>query len=140
MSEPFLALSEPQEAPERDQTALAGRRRERPAIASRPRGGPSHGALVRPKEVTINGSHRGIALAMLVDELLEPCQLVAIPGDGARNAVPVELHPLKELVDGLGERDGGLGASHPAILRRNILKSTFSSVSSIRSHRTHVRG
>ncbi len=50
---------------------------------------------------------------MLVDELLEPRQLVAIPGDGARNAVPAELHPLKELVDGLGERDGGLGASHP---------------------------
>src|SRR6266699_7243036 len=50
---------------------------------------------------------------MLVDELLEPRQLVAIPGDGARNAVPAELHPLKELVDGLGERDGWLGASHP---------------------------
>src|SRR5258708_37221070 len=77
---------------------------------------------------------------MLVDELLESLQLVAIPGNSTRAVVPVDLHPLKELVDGLGERDGGLGASHPAILLRNILKSTFSSVSSIRSHRTHVRG
>ena len=66
---------------------------------------------------------RRVTLAVLVGELLEPPQLVAVPAYRAGAGVAIQLQPLEVFLDGLGEGNGALASGHLPILALNFPKS-----------------
>src|ERR1019366_246498 len=125
--EPLLPPAEAQEGAQGNETAPArGGSQALTAGARRP-GATGDGPLEGTQQVAVEGAHLQGAGALA--EGLEAAQFAAVGGDRGQAGVAVQLQPLQELGDRLGERDGGGGRlGHPAILRPNCAKLQFSSV------------
>jgi hypothetical protein len=82
------------------------------------------GALEGAQEVAVESGHRRGAAAAAGTDGLEASQFPGVSGDRRQAGAAVQLQPLEELGDRLGERDRGCGRlGHPRVLSPSLEQS-----------------
>ena len=99
--DPLLAAAEAQEGTESDEAPPACSRSQGPAAGTRCPGGTGDCPLEGAQQVAVEGVDLEGARALA--EGLEAAQLAGVGGDGGQAGVAVQLQPLQELGDRLGE-------------------------------------